>query len=51
MCKPQKDMFAADDGVAEKIKIAEENFFESIRKERETRVAHMGKLFADERDI
>ena len=49
---PQQVIVATvETGVAEKIKLAEEDFFESIRKEREARVAHMGKLFAEERDI
>ena len=50
--QPQQVIVATvETGVAEKIKLAEEDFFESIRKEREARVAHMGKLFAEERDI
>ena len=50
--QPKEDIVSAiETDVAEKIKLAEEDFFETIRKERETRVAHMGKLFAEERDI
>ena len=50
--QPKKDTVdTIDTDVADKIKLAEDNFYETIRKERETRVAHMGKLFADEKDI
>ena len=51
MMQPQRDIHAIETCVAEKIKMAEENFFEAIKKEREIRVAHMGKLFAEEKYI
>ena len=53
MIQPKKNTVTTiDTTVADRIKLAEDDFYETIRKERESSVAHMSSLFTtEEKDI